>query len=401
MARKQRQYNAQPLGAPKPFISSHRSLVIAVPLIVMVALGTIATTIGPIKNWIDTQNELHLLELEIRSSSNTSTSAALQDAPLTSTNAYKGGKRISTTKSHNSPKSVQQAQQSLHPKWKLWIEMTPTQQQAALEEVSEYLNKYGRLLTQQQGKTSQQKIKHGTCNLVAVAGAGDHQLCGPAPGPDEKCSFLSFGINDDPSFDIALAEKWGCRGFAGDPTVQHPSKLHDLVTFHSVGATTLKSNEERLVNKGGESEWWEVSMPQVRQFLRLDNITVLKLDCEGCEVAFARDILAEDPGFLFAVDQISVETHVTKTWIDSDEHVYYFALMFALLEEAGFVLEWSSVFGCSKRHEVAGCMPSLSNTEFPCGYKPWPGHPRVVIGYSCHDFLFRRDPSKAAPTRYQ
>lgn len=281
----------------------------------------------------------------------------------------------------------------MHHKWKMWGEMTPDQQQAALQETNEYLNKYGKLITSARGPTRQQKITHGTCDLIAVSGEKDQQLCGPPP--KGKCSFISFGINDDPSFDKALADKWGCRGFAGDPTVLHPSKLHDLVTFHSVGATMLKSNEERDINKGGAAEWWDVSFPSVRKFLKLDHVDVLKIDCEGCEVAWARDIIAEDPGFMFALDQVSVETHVSRAWMDSDEHIYYFGMMFALLEEAGFVMEWSSVFGCSKRHEVPGCMPSIEATDFPCGYKPWPGKNTVVLGYSCQDFLFRRDPSKA------
>ena len=90
------------------------------------------------------------------------------------------------------------------------------------------------------------------------------------------------------------------------------------------------------------------------------------------------------------VDQLSIETHVTRTWMNTQQEFYYFGLHFALLEEAGFQMEWSSVFGCSKRHEVAGCMPELEKYGFPCGYKPWPGRPNVVIGHSCHEFTWKR-----------
>ena len=62
--------------------------------------------------------------------------------------------------------------------------------------------------------------------------------------------------------------------------------------------------------------------------------------------------LREDPEHLFKIDH-------TKTWMTTREHVYYFGLMFVLLEEARFKIERSSVFGCSKRHEIAGCMPEL------------------------------------------
>lgn len=162
------------------------------------------------------------------------------------------------------------------------------------------------------------------------------------------------------------------------------------MTFHNIGATVLQDNEERLINKGGAEEWWMTSFPKLRYFLGLEKIDILKIDCEGCEVALSRDMLREDPEFLFKVDQISIETHVTKTWMSTREHIYYFGLMFVLLEEAGFKIEWSSVFGCSKRHEVAGCMPELGKYGWPCGHDPWPGHPKVVKGYSCQEFTWKR-----------
>jgi len=61
-----------------------------------------------------------------------------------------------------------------------------------------------------------------------------------------------------------------------------------------------------------------------------------------------------------------------------------------LLEEAGFKMEWSSVFGCSKRHEITGCLPEWEMYGWwPCGYDPWPGHPNVVKGRSCLGCVIR------------
>ena len=101
---------------------------------------------------------------------------------------------------------------------------------------------------------------------------------------------------------MTLAEKWQCRGFAGDPTVPHPSKLHPLVTFHNVGASMLAANEERLNGKGGTEEWWDTSMTKLRFWLGINHVNIIKLDYEGCEFALARDILREDPTFLYSVD---------------------------------------------------------------------------------------------------
>jgi hypothetical protein len=279
---------------------------------------------------------------------------------------------------------------SLHHKWKLWHEMSSNQQDEAYQEVLQYINKYGKLLRKNAKRKRFWKgnIQHGDCEIKDFGG---HKLCLPAPDPS-TCVFLSFGINDNYSFDSMIATEWGCRGFAGDPTVQLPSHLHPKVTFHNLGATTLFANDEREKNKGGAEAWWTTSMPSLRKFLSLPKIDILKLDCEGCEVAFARDILAEDPNFLRRVDQISIETHMTRIWIKSKEHLYYFGLQFPLLEEAGFVLEWTSIFGCSKVHEWAGCIEEIISTDFPCGYFNATSiqGKRFPFGVSCQDFLWRR-----------
>lgn len=149
--------------------------------------------------------------------------------------------------------------------------MSPAEQDKALDAVGVYLKKYGELIMPVPEK--QQKIKHGQCDLIEFTNG--HSLCGPPP--DDTCTFFSFGINDDPSFDKTLAEKWNCRGFAGDPTVDHPSRLHPKVTFHNVGASMLVDNEERLVNKGGEEDWWVTSMPKLRYWLGVKHVNVLKL----------------------------------------------------------------------------------------------------------------------------
>jgi hypothetical protein len=103
-------------------------------------------------------------------------------------------------------------------------------------------------------------------------------------------------------------------------------------------------------------------------------------------MAFPRDILREDPDFLKRVDQVSLETHTSRIWIETLEQLYYFGLNFPLLEEAGFTLVWTNVFGCMKKHEAVGCRPELIEWGYPCGPRKF----KKLFGYSCQDFLFVR-----------
>lgn len=129
--------------------------------------------------------------------------------------------------------------------------MNEKEQNEAIDYVGLYMKKYGRIVFPPGKKLNQvRSIKVGDCEFDKSIGSTGHTVCGPAP--PQPCHFISFGINDDPSWDREIASAWNCRGYAGDPTVQHPSKIHDLVTFHNVAATTLQDNEERLIDKGGE-----------------------------------------------------------------------------------------------------------------------------------------------------
>eukprot|EP00980_Cylindrotheca_fusiformis_P005367 scaffold1142_cov66-Cylindrotheca_fusiformis.AAC.3 len=262
--------------------------------------------------------------------------------------------------------------------------MSNTEQDVALEKAFARAAPYGKMLGRSENKFHNQ-CRDGNKPLLFGKG-GEHMVCGPKP--TEGCKFFSFGIRDDPSFDIHLGKTWNCRGFAGDPSITHPSKLSPAVTFHNVGLTMLRSNVEQ--RRDPKDEWILSSLPALRKFLKWDYLDIVKMDCEGCEVAMARDILAEDLTFLDHVGQISIETHATKTWVNSTEELYYYALMFPLLEDAGFKLIWSSVFGCGK-WEHDGCRPEIEGKMgMSCGSRPRNKANKVPIGRSCHDWLWAR-----------
>ena len=100
-----------------------------------------------------------------------------------------------------------------------------------------------------------------------------HRVCNSTPTP--PCTTYSFGISGDYSFDLDVAEKWGCVVFAADPTAVHPAQLHKKVSFHTVGAKMFNDSDNTLFDI-------VTSMPVLKKWLRHTHINILKMDCEGC-----------------------------------------------------------------------------------------------------------------------
>lgn len=211
--------------------------------------------------------------------------------------------------------------------------------------------------------------KEEICKIVEIGnGWGLHRLCQPLP---QHCTFYSFGISRDYSFDVQLAEDYACQGFAADPTVTHPSKLHESVTFHQIGAKMLTGDKS--------TGWFSTSMPSLMKWRNDERVDILKMDCEGCEYSLAKDIAFEDPSFFDKVGQFAVEVHLSKVWLNSTEHLYSLGKLFQYLEDAGFRLAHSTVEGCATYDEAPGCMETLAEVGIPCGN-----------GKSCHNYLFAR-----------
>mmetsp|Transcript_20576 Transcript_20576/g.22986 ORF Transcript_20576/g.22986 Transcript_20576/m.22986 type:complete len:347 (+) Transcript_20576:250-1290(+) len=274
---------------------------------------------------------------------------------------------------------------SKHPKWKLWEEMKDEDERnKAIEDIGVYIANIAKNMTDVVGiKYSHKCGTNGGITTLGLEGA--HFLC--EPKPIQPCFFLSAGIRDDTTMDIALADQWGCRGISVDPSIDHNSHLHPLVTFHNIALNTINGNVDMLdADRNDINHWLYASVPSLTNTFGVDYIDVLKLDCEGCEMAFPRDLLREDPYFLKRVSQITLETHISRIWVDTREQLYYLGLNFALLEEAGFKLIVANVFGCMKKHEKPGCRPEFKEWGYPCGKRKNPMFPK--LGLSCQDFLF-------------
>jgi len=183
-------------------------------------------------------------------------------------------------------------------------------------------------------------------------------------------SFLSFGIANDYSFDTDLANKATCSGLALDPTIKHNSMLNDRVWFLCMGATTLEDPP---------AGWMVTSVPGILKFAHWESIDVLKMDCEGCEYAIARDVLAEDPELFKRVGQFAIEIHISKKWIQSMEHLLNLGKLFVLLEDAGLSLITAELTTCLDVDEAPGCHEKLLELNFPCSQH-----------HMCQNYLFAR-----------
>jgi hypothetical protein len=208
---------------------------------------------------------------------------------------------------------------------------------------------------------------------------GKHELCAD-PMPTAPCSFYSFGISTDYSFDSEFANATGCTGFAADPTVTHPSKLHPLVYFSQMAASLLDRAETTSLFP------LTVTVPSVRKMLNHSHVAVLKMDCEGCEYSLARDILEEDPEFLTHVDQFAVEVHYSQRWMKSRAHLHSLAALVQLLEDAGLDLVHAQASKCSPKDQATGLAEGLQSLRLiDVIISPRDGQER-----HCHNYLFAR-----------
>lgn len=190
------------------------------------------------------------------------------------------------------------------------------------------------------------------------AGWGEHALCDHPPRA--PCVFHSYGVSADYSFDAQVANEWGCSGVASDPSIDHPSHIHPRVTFHNFAARTLDA--------AADAGWQHVvTMPGLRRFLRHRRLSVLKVDCEGCEYAIAEDVLREDPRFFRHVDQVAIEIHLAQKWAATDKHVHNLGRLYGLATAAGLRVVHATVTGCAPTDEATGCHPAFVAAGFACG----------------------------------
>jgi len=113
-----------------------------------------------------------------------------------------------------------------------------------------------------------------------------------------SCTVFSFGINLDPSFDIAINNDYGCKLYSFDPYIEAPIfaekrksnksyaiKMNDKWTFYRVGIAGYETQNENKIE-------WLASLNQILGLTgeRDKQIDLLKIDVEGAEIGFLKNL---------------------------------------------------------------------------------------------------------------
>ena len=177
---------------------------------------------------------------------------------------------------------------------------------------------------------------------------------------NQECLIYSFGINQDWTFEDMM-DRFGCKIYAHDPTVDYPRKRSDNINFEKVGiaakidTTNNLKDLSSILSANGHSK---------------TKISYLKMDIEGYEL----DGLATwlDTGALDYVDQIALEFHLNHG--DALQKTRKFAkILLDLYTHADFKLIAYETNNCYKNKDenqtyfsLAEIVLKKSGTDYPC-----------------------------------
>ena len=139
-----------------------------------------------------------------------------------------------------------------------------------------------------------------SCTALArlgCAGDGGKWVCDPHRYLGENCLVYSFGSNNEFSFEEAVHHfNPHCEIHTFDPFVSKPINKPQYVNFHPWGIAAHDSAAGSIY-----------SLPAIMQRLGHTNVSILKIDCEGCELdVFNTHDFPSQGG---AVQQILMEVH--------------------------------------------------------------------------------------------
>ena len=95
-----------------------------------------------------------------------------------------------------------------------------------------------------------------------------------------------------------------------------------------------------------EKDWTVMSPVVFASSMNLKRIAVLKMDCEGCEYALYKDVMAHNPTFFQKIDQFAVEFHLSRKWLKGRMEAVELGRLLVLLSIEGFVLKHIELGSC-------------------------------------------------------
>ena len=148
--------------------------------------------------------------------------------------------------------------------------------------------------------------------------AGQQQQQTAAAHP---CIIYSFGINDDPSFDLDLIRRYPyCTIYAFDPSIDRETGdtfLGPNIHFYNIGLGGGRGDDGRESNSDTPTTYfdkkrgWEMmTLDSIMDMLHHDHLTLVKMDIEGSEW----DTFAswEKSGVYEKIGQLVGEIHFSK-----------------------------------------------------------------------------------------
>lgn len=161
------------------------------------------------------------------------------------------------------------------------------------------------------------------CRDKATEGLGKSEapwgLCRDfVPKPISKCLVYAMGIRDIYSNELLMGRE-GCEVHAFDCTINHPATLGKNVHFHPWCLGAGKGDDEFKLDgarRGTQADGAEfLTLPAIIRKLGHEDrlLTVLKMDCEGCEWDSLDILLREMPTFFNKINMLMLELHFVTT----------------------------------------------------------------------------------------
>ena len=165
---------------------------------------------------------------------------------------------------------------------------------------------------------------------------GGYKLCLDPPllQKGKKCVALSFGIQNDFSFDDDIGTILNCTVHSFDPSIRHQEYARSNNTyFHNIGVGAA--------NYKTSNGWPMYRFSDIRKMLGYGVIDIVKLDIEDSDWPVLRDIVKSGEASMF-IKQIALEMH-SITFRDERVKLGGYLIMLKIihsLEEGAMVAEW-------------------------------------------------------------